>query len=278
MDDENNKDDIVQKNSDKEKEDFNFIYFIDTHEKTKHFKIYLPDEYKEFLEKLKEQEIKTDLNELTSIVYRFKIIPGDLEKDTEGKYKILILANDAEGNNYQYEIKFSDETKDFYVYDFNLEEINYKFLSHEKQFEIYADILRKTLKKKMNTPENENLIFCTHELIDEKDKKINFFFYLTIFFECFSTKYVQQHLLKFTPEKIEGLGTFPENKKKYINTLNIISQNPEQRLNLKDAKDKDELIELFYSILLYFNIHFQEKQKVLDMFNDEKILTYLSKN
>ena len=279
MDNEKPKDNPAQKNPAKDKADCNFIYFIDAHEKTKHFKIYLPGEYQgaDSLEKLQEQNVTTDLNDLSSIVYRFKIIPGALEKDKEEKYQILILADDTEGNKYQCAIKFSDETKDFYVYDFNLEEINYKYLSHEKQFEIYVDILRKTLKKTMITPENENLISCTNELVDEKDKKINFFFYLLIFFECFSTKYVQQHLLKFTPEKIEGLGTFPANKKKFINTLNIIKSNPDQKLNLKDAKDKEELIELFYSVLLYFNIHFQEKQKVFDLFKDEKTLTYLSK-
>ena len=132
MDNEKPKDNPAQKNPAKDKADCNFIYFIDAHEKTKHFKIYLPGEYQgaDSLEKLKEQNVTTDLNDLSSIVYRFKIIPGALEKDKEEKYQILILADDAEGNKYQYAIKFSDETKDFYVYDFNLEEINYKYLSH----------------------------------------------------------------------------------------------------------------------------------------------------
>ena len=42
------------------KTDCNFIYFIDTHEKTKKFKIYLSEDYKEAesLEKIKEDEIK----------------------------------------------------------------------------------------------------------------------------------------------------------------------------------------------------------------------------
>ena len=93
--------------------------------------------------------------------------------------------------------------------------------------------------------------------------------------ECFKTKYIQNHLLKFKPEKIGGLGNFPESKIKLIkNTLNIISKNPSKSLNLQNSQD--EFIELFYSILLYFNLNFQ-KEKIINMFHDEKIIKYLSK-
>ena len=45
-------------NSKEENEDFKFVYFIDTHEKTKKFKIYLPDDYegKDSLENITEKE------------------------------------------------------------------------------------------------------------------------------------------------------------------------------------------------------------------------------
>ena len=85
--------------------------------------------------------------------------------------------------------------------------------------------------------------------------------------------------MRFKPEKIEGLGVFPESKVKVIqNRLNIISKNPEKCLYLKDAndEDKEEMIGLFYSILLFFNMNYQ-KEKVEEMFKDNKILNYLSK-
>ena len=261
------------------KTDCNFIYFIDTHEKTKKFKIYLSEDYKEAesLEKIKEDEIKKDLNELAYEVYRFKIIPGSLKENEDKKYHILVFGNEEDGKKHQYSINFMDDTKDFYEYDFKIEEIDNQPLSHEEQFEIYVEILRKTFKKQMNTPENENLILSTSRLIDEEGKKYNFFFYLLIFLECYKTKFVQQHLLKFKPEKIEGLGTFPEKKLNQIKKiLNLIGKNPSKSLSLQNTKDETELMELFYSILLYFNINF-EKDKAMEMFKDDKILTYLSK-
>ena len=260
----------------KENPKCNFVYFIDTHENKKNHKIYLPDDYegKDSLEKIHQKE----LNNLSSEVYRFKIIPGALKKSENHKYKILILADDEEGNKHQYEIKFSDENKDHYEYDFKVEEIDFQLLSLEEQFEIYVEILRKN-KKTMNSPENENLIVSTSELFENEEMKYTFTFYFLIFLECFNTKNVQEHLLRFKAEKIEGLGVFPESKVKVIqNRLNIISKNPEKCLYLKDIndEDKEEMIGLFYSILLFFNMNYQ-KEKVEEMFKDNKILNYLSK-
>ena len=280
MDKENVKaDKPAEKKNQENNEECNFIYFIDTHEKTKKFKIFLPDGYDgaDSLTLIEGKETKNVLNELISEVYRFKIIPGSLKKDEEQKYQILVFAEGENGEKRQYKIEFKDETKNFYEYDFSIEEIDLHTLSHEEQFEIYVEILKKTYKKDMNTKEKENLVLSTHEFFNEKGKKYNFFFYLLIFIECFKTKVIQQHLLQFTPEKIEGLGKFPEaSLKKINNILQIIGKNPSKSLNLHNLKDEAELVESFYSILLYFNMNFQ-KDKVLAMFQDEKILPYLSK-
>ena len=279
MENKENEPEKKPEQKEEEKTDCNFVYFIDTHEKTKKFKIYLSEDYKEAqtLENIKEDEIKKDPMDLAYEVYRFKIIPGTLNKNEDDKYHILVFGDEEEGKNHQYSINFMDDTKDFYEYDFNIEEIDYQPLSHEEQFEIYVEILRKTFKKQMNTPENENFILSTHRLLDEEGKKYNLFFYLLIFLECYRTKCVQQHLLKFKPEKIEGLGVFPEKKLNQIKKiLNLVGRNPSKSLSLQNAKDETELIELFYSILLYFNMNF-EKDKVMEMFKDDKILSYLSK-
>ena len=258
---------------------YKFVYFIDTHEKTKKFKICLSDEYKDIgsLEKIKDLEVKKDPIEFASEVYRFKIVPGSLKKEDDQKYQILVSAEEEDGKKHQYSIKFLDETKDFYQYDFNIEELDFQPLSHEEQFEIYVEILRKTCNKKQNTAENDYLIQSTHHLLDEEGKKYNFFFYLLIFLECYRTNSIQQHLLKFKPEKIEGLGTFPEAKLKVIkNILKALAKNPSKSMNLQGSGNESELNELFYSILLFFNMNFQ-KELVVEMFKDDKILTYLSK-
>ena len=99
------------------------------------------------------------------------------------KYHILILAKSDGDKVYQYEIKFADDLKDFFVYDFNLEDINYQPLSLEEQFEIYIDILRKVYKKLDDSEENENFIFSNLELLKEEGKKFSFYFYLLLFFD-----------------------------------------------------------------------------------------------
>ena len=290
MNQENVKEDKPANEKGKEdKGNCHFAYFIDTHEKTKKFKIYLSDEYEgaNSLEKVQKKEKDVKKDEMKEVgkdekqicpeVYRFKIIPGALKKDEDEKYQILVLAEDENQKKAQYIIKFMDDNKDYYEYDFNIEELDEHILSHEEQFEIYVEILRSTYKKQMATPENENLIASTNRFFDEEGKKYSFFFYLFVFLECYKTKYIQQHLLKFSPEKIEGVGNIPETKiKKMTNLLKIISKNPGKVLNVENSKDEVELIEIFYSILLYFNMNFQ-KDKVLEMFQDEKILGYLFK-
>ena len=263
-----------EKNAKKE----NFVYFIFTHEENKKYKIYIQRNYEEAnsLEKIKQFEITKELIKLSSDVFRFKISPETLLKKIDDKYHILIFVEFDNNKINQYDIKFSDINKDFFIYDFNVEEKNCQPLSHEEQFEIYIDILRKVFRKIDTSQENEDFILSTLGLLNEQ-KKFSFYFYLLIFRECYRTKCVQELLLKFKPENINGLGYFGERKFKGMKIiLNIISKNIYKYLYLKNAKDENELIELFYSILLYFNMNFQ-KDKISEMLSDEKVLNYLSK-
>ena len=256
----------------------NYIYFIYTHDENNNCKLSITKYYEEAesLEKIKQFENKKEFKKLFSDVYRFKIFQGALPINEYEKYHVLILAESDNGKIYQYDIKFTDLNKDFFVYDFNLGDKNLQLLSHEEQFEIYTDILRKVYKKTDTSEENENFILSTLGLLNGQGKKFNFYFYLLIFLECHRTKYAQEILLKFSPENISELGAFQESKIKVMKTrLNLLSKIINKSLNLKNAKDENELIELFYSILLYFNINFQ-KEKISKMFRDDKILDYLS--
>ena len=274
-----NEDNLSKNKGQKENSDFNFIYFIDTHKKEKNFKIHLPQEYEgaDSLERIKEFENKNEPIEFISVVYRFKIIPDSLKKEEDEKCQILILGEDEEGKTYQTHIEFIYEKKDFFIYDFNIEENDYQPLSHEEQFNIYVEILRKTYNKKMNSPENEFLISSTIPLLDEKGKKISLVFYVLILLEGYKTKYIKEYLLKFKKENIEGFGEFKESSiKKIKTTLNALSKDPIKSFDLKDSNEERELFEIFYSILLYFNMNYQQ-EKINDLFKDEKIFTYLSK-
>ena len=135
----------MDKKEEEEKEngDCSFVYFIETHDKTKKFTISLSPEYEgqNTLEKIKDKEGQKDENEILSQIYRFKIIPGSLKKDEEQKYQILIYVEDEKdkGQQHEYCIKFSDEKKNIYIYDFNIQEIDIQPLTHEEQFEIYVE-------------------------------------------------------------------------------------------------------------------------------------------
>ena len=271
----------TNKHEKKANEKCNYIYFIVTHEKGKKFKISLPNEYggKGSLEKIKETEIKKEQTFYSSNVYRFKIIPDSIKKDEEVQnYEISISVEDEEdGRKNEYIIKFTDETKDFYEYDFCIEELDIIPLNHQEEFDIYIDILRNLYKIKMNSIENDNLILSTHRLFDKANQKFNFSFYILIFLECFRGKILKTHLLKFKPENISELGTFKEDKLKQNKTiLNLLSKNPFTSLNIQNEKDEEELLEIFYSILLYFNMNFQ-KEREIELLKDDKILTYLYK-
>ena len=135
--------------------------------------------------------------------------------------------------------------------------------------------MRTKFLKKQNTSENEDFILSTQSLLTGPDKKYNFLFFLSIFLECFSTKYINRHLLLFKPEKIIGLGEVANNKMTPMkNILNILSKKPE-RIHIENEKDKKKTIDTFYSIALYFNIHFQ-KEKVKEMIENEEIFEHIS--
>ena len=262
-----------------EEEKFNYIYFNFTHDKLKEFKINLSQEYKGFetLEKIDEKEINQLSGPLINKVYRFKINKDWFEEENvQNEFKIDVLIEDENQAQYKYTIRFNDTNKDFYEYNFKIEEIDVLSLRYEQQFDIYVEVLRKKYKKQQKDKENEDFILSTRLLFEEKNKKYDFLFYLLIFLECFSCKVFQKYLLLFNPEKIKGMGEVPESKFKLIkNILNSKAKKPEG-IHFESEETKQETIELFCSIVLYFNLHFQ-KEKVAEMFENKTTYDYLYK-
>ena len=164
--------------------------------------------------------------------------------------------------------------RDFYEFNFEIKELNILPLKYQKQFEIYVDILRNKYQKKQNTPENEDFILSAQSLLIGIDKKYNFMFYLSILLECFSTKYIDRHFLLFNPEKISELGNVDDKKLSQIkNILNILTKEPE-KIYIEKENERHNVIELCYSMVLYFNIYFQ-KEKIEEMFENDEILAHL---
>ena len=253
-----------------------YIYFTITFDKFKKLKVYLSPEYKGFntLEKIHDISLDVENGFLSLEVYRFKIIEEELNLNIEHKDYHIPVNVESENEKYQYVIKLKNLKKDFYEYNFEIKKLNILLFDYRKQFEIYVDILRNKYLKEQNSPENEDLILSAQSLLTGKDKKYNFLFYLSILLQCFSTKYINRHLLIFKPEKIIKFGDVEKKKLKQIkNELNMLVANPE-RIYIEKEKDKQKTIESFYSVVLYFNLHFQ-KEKVKEMFEKEQYSEYL---
>ena len=88
-----------EKSGEKENKDYNFVYFITTHEKNKKLRIFLSEEYigKDTLENIYLPVYEEDSNEFYYEVYRFQIIPEALKKDEDQKYQLLIFIEDELG-------------------------------------------------------------------------------------------------------------------------------------------------------------------------------------
>ena len=256
-----------------------YIYFIITYEKSKQLKVYLSPKYKDShsLENIYNKSLDEEKGLFTSDVYRFKIIDDSLNLKIGQKENQIPVNIESENKKYQYIIKIRNLKRDFYEYNFEIKELNILPLDYQKQFEIYTDILRNKYQKKQNTPEKEDFILSAQSLLTKFDTNYNFMFYLSILLECFSSKYIYRHLLLFNPKKINELGNVDHKKLNQIkNILNILVKKPE-KIYIEKENDRHEVIELFYSMVLFFNIHFQ-KEKIEEMFENDEIFAYLYDN
>ena len=249
-----------------------FVYFNIVKSKTKKYNLYLSSEYDQnSLEKIEEKDLpeKEDISE----VYRIKILPQKIQKK-KNSYNIEVIIEEDNGHQHKYIIRLNDIDKDFYEYNFKMEGIDIIPLSYEQQFEIYLDILRTKYHKNQKTQENYDFIEST-QLLLEKSNKYNFSLYLLIFLQCFSTPLLQKHMLIFNPKKIKGIGDIPEKiLKQTKNILNTILKNPEEKLHITEEGLKRQTLELYLSVVLYFNLNYQ-KENIRQMFENEKFFNYL---
>ena len=256
----------------------NFIYFNITHDKLKDYKVALSKEYKEYgeLEKIKEIDCDKLSGPLITKIYRFKLFQNLIKKDDNDMYNIDVFVEDENQNKYNYSIKFKNNNKDFYEYKFEIIDLDILPLSFDQQFEIYLDILRKTYKITQSKKENEDFILSAELLLEEEDSKYDFLFYLKIFLECFNSKCLQKHLLLFDPIRIKGIGELSEKKFKPLSSiLNQKAKNPDG-IYIESQESKEQTFELLYSIILFYDLHFQ-KDKIHELFEDKKSFNYLIK-
>ena len=273
---ENSSNEKQSENQDVKK--YNYIYFNFKQEKKKKYKIYLSSNYNasDTLELIEEKDLEdTFIEPLIVKVYRFKILPDLLKnKNEQGEFEIELIFEEENEDKHHYTIRFKDLDRDFYEYKLKMEGIDILPLELDEQFGIYSDILKNKYKKNQKTKENEDFISSSLLVLKEEDNKYDLLLYFSIFLNCFSTDFLQNHLLAFDPKKIKGVGDIPERRLKPIkNIINKFTKNPET-IHVKDEELRLKTTEYFYSLALYFNLNFQ-KEKINEMFENEKICEHL---
>ena len=258
---------------------YNYIYFNFKQDKSKQYKIYLSSNYNasDTLELIEEKDLDEEFIETLIVkVYRFKILPDLLKKEKENgkdKFEIELIFEEENEDKHHYIIRFKDIDRDFYEYNLEIVGINILPLELDEQFDIYLEILKKN-NKNQESKEYEDLIFSSLLFLNEKDNKYDLLFYLSIFLNCFSSYFIQNHLLAFDPKKIKGLGEISERRLKPIkDSINEFIINPEN-IHVKDENLRLKTTKIFYSLALYFNLNFQ-KEKMIEIFENEKICDYL---
>ena len=205
-------------------------------------------------------------------------------------YDITIELKDLDKNDkFEKAIKIKDFEKDIFIFDFKFDKQygwfvdkdppkSYSF-SLEEQFLIYVDFLRNgNMKLKQKSRQNLGLILSIQEILEEKNKKFKFSFYLIILLECFSTPLAQRHLICFKPSKIESVGTVSEEKLRQITSiLNVFEKNPEKILShIENENSKKNCKMRLFSIILYFNFYFN-KNKIPELLRTQKDSIFIYK-
>ena len=276
---------------DNKDEPFNYIYFIESHEATMGVqKLYLTEEYSESksLEKVETiEEKKYELNFLINL-YRFKIYPNKIIEKNKNpeEFEVEVFIEDENKIKYTTKIKNIDINQNNYIYNlqFNFDDISIENelpimdlkMSNAEQFKIYANYLKSINGNK--SKEKDDLINNTLNVLNsenEKNKKYDFSFLISIFKESIGTKHLPKLIRIFKPAHLKGLAELDEaSLTPILNVMKVIEK--KNFTSFEKEENQEELFFNFYSLYLYLNSRLN-KDKIDEMFQNEKIKKYLYK-
>ena len=210
------------------------IYFIEAHSINQKFILSLSNNLniKAFdIELLKEKKFNLkNKNDFILKVYKFKYLINRNEYEISVHFKDEENGNELEGKITSKNMD-SFKTDNYFLYDFlPLDKNNNNYLSlnlnefplnHQEQFQIFLDILKEENKKEEKSKEIIDLLKSIFQFFIKNESKYDFYFFLLVFIECFNTELINDFILSFLPEKINGLGKF--NKEKIEEIREIIN-------------------------------------------------------
>ena len=271
---------------------FIYIYFNKCFNKQIELKSISSEKAEELndLEKLNTNESKTSMFDIAKSLYRFKIYPDKIKERNNDSKDLQIEITLEDGNKHKYKsiLKDIDFEHDNYLYYFHLdikeENINDEELSlveydlsHLRQFELYLTYLKEQNLNDIKTKEKRNFILSTlnNLFLKDKDYKYSFAFYLKLFSESYNSEYFIKVLGLLKNENIREFGIL--SKDELYKTFGILNSLDTKIFSIFEKEEnKEELILNFYTIYLYMNCKYY-KEKIVEMFKNEKIKKYLLK-
>ena len=201
----NKNDDTKTETKDKiEPEHFNNYIYFTCIKKNEETTLSLPENYGNNLELINENNKKISEDPKTSI-YRFKINQKYF-KDNNNNINIIIK-HQQENNIFNIKLNNEDINKDLYIYNFKSKLISQ--LKIKNQFHNYLELLKEKYKKEKTSKEFEDFIYSTEKIFE--NRKTFDSFYISVFLECYTTKFAKKHLELFNYEEIDKI---PNKKKK----------------------------------------------------------------
>ena len=270
------------------KKDFNYIYFIESHEKDKSAHLSLAKKI-DGVDDLEVGQILINNKDgyLISIYkcriyfkkiidtnknnHKFEFVINLLDKNKE-KFKKTISNIDINKNNFLFEFKFANAG----LFNKILPPKSLQ-LSLEEYFNYYLNYFKDTLKFTKESEEINDLIFSVQKVLEEKNDNYNFNFYLKIFVECHKIKTIQNHLNLFKIERI-NIGQLDNEKMNEVEEVfNSYIEEPNKIISNINKKQKEEIYQIKLFILILFYYYNFKNENVQNLYDNENINKYIYK-
>lgn len=276
-----------------ENQDFYLIHFIEAHDIQKNININIIDKNKQFTPEfepvLRIPFVYKNSSDYISTIYcikipfslkNFEILIELKENNTKNLFEKKISEKDIadQGNTHYiflYDFEFKNKKGSFFNNPF-LSSSNEFSLPLDEQFQIYLKLVRGRYQIDRDSSENEEFLDSIKGITLGKDKKIDFFFFISILHESYYSKNLLPCLMSFKYNKLIRKDNVSIEKLNIIKDMvDEFKDNPEIILkNIKDEHKEKMKINL-YMIILYFYYFYQHAKMESIFTNKEAILILL---